>query len=57
MVEAELSFTQSIEDLTEVRFCSDTLILKYTSDRSEAFETTCNYYYKYNLFLFNSLAM
>lgn len=34
MVEAELSFTQSIEDLTEVRFCSDTLFLKYISDRS-----------------------
>lgn len=32
MVEAELSFTQSIEDLTGVR--SDTLFLKYTSDRS-----------------------
>lgn len=29
MVEAELSFTQSIEDLTEVRFCTDTLFLKY----------------------------
>lgn len=37
MVEAELSFTQSIEDVTEVLFCSDTLFLKYISDEHKAF--------------------
>lgn len=44
MVEAELSFTRSIEDLTEVLHSSDTLLLKYIND-------SCKYLLQCNITL------